>query len=316
MSDSFVSAVAARSADVVWHWESEASDMQTLTAGFDVQAQGMPLLLRRVLIGNAPPSTILVHEFIRALRVGSEQDLAKVYDALRRPVRELLYRQEKCLGTDACKALRTAVDAGATQGRDSVDSLAEIQLDLTLDELRQRIGSHGLDALRELPARFARCRSSSADDLVIQRAFARRYSVSGRPFFTFHMDTAAMTANVALADDALHDGGRLLALVGADGLRSIERREGEATVHPSSLLHGVSMMRGAGVRYSLIVFYRSREAEEAERREWHDDSRALRAAVLNGVDVDRGMIRNIMETHRIRSSWWGSSTGSGDADGG
>ena len=78
------------------------------------------------------------------------------------------------------------------------------------------------------------------------------------------MDSAALTANVALADDDGHEGGRLLALVGGEGLFAIERSEGEATVHPSDLLHGVTRMRGGAARYSLIVFYRAVELEEAD----------------------------------------------------
>ena len=37
-------------------------------------------------------------------------------------------------------------------------------------------------------------------------------------------------------------------------MHSIRRAEGEATVHSSSLLHGVTRMR-SGVRYSLIMFF-------------------------------------------------------------
>ena len=43
--------------------------------------------------------------------------------------------------------------------------------------------------------------------LVIKRAFVRRYTACERPWFTLHMDTAALTANVALASDALHEEG-------------------------------------------------------------------------------------------------------------
>ena len=62
-----------------------------------------------------------------------------------------------------------------------------------------------------------------------------------------------MTVNVALVDDADFDGGQLIALYGRR-LRSISRASGDATVHSSRLLHGVTRM-GAGVRYSLIVFF-------------------------------------------------------------
>ena len=57
----------------------------------------------------------------------------------------------------------------------------------------------------------------------------------------FHCDEAAVTVNVACADDARHAGGRLVCVVG-DELRTLERDEGEATVHPSSLLHAVTAM--------------------------------------------------------------------------
>ena len=59
--------------------------------------------------------------------------------------------------------------------------------------------------------------------------------------------------NVALSADADVVGGKLMALCGGE-IRSIEREEGEATVHDSSLLHGVSRVYD-GLRYSLIMFY-------------------------------------------------------------
>ena len=69
-----------------------------------------------------------------------------------------------------------------------------------------------------------------------------------------HTDIARRTVNVALSDVETHSGGgQLLGLF--DGkLRVIERRKGDATAHPSELLHGVSRMR-EGKRYSLIVFF-------------------------------------------------------------
>ena len=90
---------------------------------------------------------------------------------------------------------------------------------------------------------------------------ARRYASAGgeQPWTSFHFDNAAVTVNVALSDDAaLAGGGKLLGVYGG-AVHPIDRAEGEATVHSSSLLHGVSRMRG-GVRYSLIVFYRAAPA--------------------------------------------------------
>ena len=86
------------------------------------------------------------------------------------------------------------------------------------------------------------------------------HDASQRPWFGFHCDRAALTANVALADDSRHVGGRLLALVD-HALLEIQRGEGEAIIHPSELLHGVSSMR-SGTRYSLIVFWTREDAAE------------------------------------------------------
>jgi len=94
--------------------------------------------------------------------------------------------------------------------------------------------------------------------LVVRQCFVRRYTPMTRPWFTFHTDAAALTANIALSDDDAHRGGRLLALLEGE-VCCIARAEGEATIHPSTLLHGVSRMTG-GVRFSLIVFYETSEA--------------------------------------------------------
>jgi len=123
-----------------------------------------------------------------------------------------------------------------------------------------------MERLRQLPQAFA-CEpsraahlypagSSSTQDsrLQIHQIFARRYTTQGRPWFGFHRDKGPLTVNVALSPDEWHDGGRLLGIY-EGRVHSIERDEGEATVHPSTLLHAVSRMQG-GVRYSLIVFYK------------------------------------------------------------
>ena len=84
----------------------------------------------------------------------------------------------------------------------------------------------------------------------------RRYSASGgddQPWTSFHFDAAHTTVNVALSDDGDFEGGKLLGLF--DGAVSVVgRAEGDATVHTSSLLHGVSRM-WSGCRYSLIMFF-------------------------------------------------------------
>ena len=92
--------------------------------------------------------------------------------------------------------------------------------------------------------------------------FVRRYSTTTRPWIPFHCDSAAVTVNVALSGDGGMEGGRLLAVY-AGAVREVGggdgRREGEATVHASSLLHAVTRMTEGGggdrYRYSLIAFF-------------------------------------------------------------
>ena len=68
-----------------------------------------------------------------------------------------------------------------------------------------------------------------------------------------HADVAAVTINVALSSEVDASGGRLLGVFNG-AVRAIERRAGDATVHSSSLLHGVSRMT-TGERYTLILFF-------------------------------------------------------------
>jgi factor associated with neutral sphingomyelinase activation len=70
-----------------------------------------------------------------------------------------------------------------------------------------------------------------------------------------------------IAADEAHTGGRLLAILD-DGLHEIRREEGEATVHPSDVLHAVTAVR-EGVRYSLLLFF-FLEALAHERTEYVD----------------------------------------------
>ena len=172
------------------------------------------------------------------------------------------------LDASSCATLRAAVDARRSVAKDSVDHSAEHQLNLTLEELREIVGPAAVASLLELPQRLqaelsgagATPAEASAASFRIE-CFVRRYKREERPFIGFHCDQAAFTCNVALADDALHEGGRLVCV--ADGeLQEIARQEGEATVHPSALLHAVSAMQ-RGIRYSMILFFHRITAEAA-----------------------------------------------------
>ena len=114
--------------------------------------------------------------------------------------------------------------------------------------------------------------------------FVRRFSAATRPWIKMHADVAGVTVNVALTDEggatdcgggesceggeacggscgegndgsaAGRAGGGVLLGVYDGAVRALARRAGDATVHPSSLLHGVSRMH-EGERYTLILFF-------------------------------------------------------------
>eukprot|EP00966_Prymnesium_polylepis_P158154 3655517-Prymnesium_polylepis.2 len=153
---------------------------------------------------------------------------------------------------------------------DSVDGLFNHDHVLTEDMLRDIVGEQAVCALLQLPARWVAAAAAAGHRIAAglvggtfvlggkdRTCFARRYSPDThhdeQPFTSFHFDAARVTINVAISGDDAVDGGRLLGVFD-NAVQTITRSEGEATVHSSSLLHGVSMMRG-GVRYSLIMFF-------------------------------------------------------------
>lgn len=160
-----------------------------------------------------------------------------------------------------CAALRREVDARRSVFRDSVDKMPEHQLDLRREELERLVGVPTVARLWRLPAQLAAQRGTSEVGAPAGRSepryrvelFVRRYSRGTRPLLNFHRDACAVTVNVALADDAAHEGGHLLAVLD-DRVRLLSRAEGEATVHPSTVLHAVSGVT-SGVRYSLLLFF-------------------------------------------------------------
>jgi len=174
------------------------------------------------------------------------------------------------LDASSCKILCDAVDETRSCYPDSVDRLPEHQLDLRRDELEALIGADAVGELWRLPRWLLSQRESGIPGVCSDTSdgsalyttpepnyrveiFVRRYSRSTRPLIGFHRDGCAVTINVALSDDNAHTGGRLLAVLN-DGLHVLRREAGEATVHPSSILHAVSAME-SGTRYSLLLFF-------------------------------------------------------------
>lgn len=241
---------------------------------FAAQAARMPLPLRRLIVCGVPPSDVTAAAVIHALRLPITQfRSASAALAPRKFGSEspLLMRLPNLLDAEACSRLRAAVSANAhaMQRADSVDGLADHQLNLTsLAELERYVGSEAMKRLQEMPRAFfgraGLAGVSSGAQLAISQIFIRRYAHTARPWFGFHRDTGPLTVNVALADDSLHQGGRLLGLMDGE-VRLIERREGEGTVHPSTLLHGVSRMLEGPPRFSLICFYREQQAKQRQQ---------------------------------------------------
>ena len=256
MSRSYLAAVSLRHADM-------------LSARFMAAADAMDPLVRSLLVDNVDPQTIPAAELLRALRQdGSAHDWAS-RETEGRSVRNV----PQALLPHECAVLRAAVDAANMNLIDSVDGLLEHQLNLDVDEFTALLGEDAVARLRALALSVHDDMGLSVPDTAASRAaalaagvcaapfadqphemFVRRYSAQTRPWLRFHCDRSLLTMNIALSDDAAHDGGRLLAIL-EGRVGRCERSEGTATCHASTLLHAVTSMSGEGVRYSLILFY-------------------------------------------------------------
>ena len=227
----------------------------------------MPPLATRLLVCNESPSSVmpaaLLREQVESHRVKhcTLFNLRTARTALG-AAKGAVLSAHAVLSRAACAALREAVDVQGINRVDSVDGLPNRDLLCTEEALGQVIGQRALRTLLELPGRYAAAGDSGLDPrgFVLnngRKCFARRYSADtprqDQPLTSFHFDGATVTVNVALTSDDAIEGGRLLGVYGG-AVQAISRQEGDATVHSSSLLHAVSMMR-RGVRYSLIMFF-------------------------------------------------------------
>jgi predicted 2-oxoglutarate/Fe(II)-dependent dioxygenase YbiX len=155
------------------------------------------------------------------------------------------------LDEKASTALRAQVDAHASLRRGNTDQMPEFTLHLDAERLHALLGSAAAPLLT-LPGRFTQ-QGGSSRELLLRECFVRKFSAETRPWIKMHADVAAVTINVALSSEVDASGGRLLGVFNG-AVRAIERRAGDATVHSSSLLHGVSRMT-TGERYTLILFF-------------------------------------------------------------
>jgi hypothetical protein len=140
-------------------------------------------------------------------------------------------------------------------------STAETQLDEVLkliDEVddNQYLAKLALYArekafMKDMPAALL-VALSVRDTELMHRVFDRVVD-NGRVLRTvFQMIRSGQFKNKA-GKGRVGGGGALLGVYGGE-VRAICRKEGDATVHSSKLLHGVTAM-ARGVRYSLIVFF-------------------------------------------------------------
>ena len=227
-----------------------------LTAAFRAQAGSMPTAVRAVLVDGATPASVSTADLFRALRLTEPAYRAAIKGAALSAESAVL-QVPGALSPAACRALRLAVDERAQAKVDTVDGCPDHQLNLDRSALEQLVGTDAVAALWSLPAAFSKLRGVPALGAGFSvETFVRRYSAVTRPWIPFHCDSATITCNVALADDAEGDG-RLVAIYD-NQVRAVNRREGEATIHASTLMHGVTAMRSTrNVRYSLILFLRA-----------------------------------------------------------
>ena len=229
-------------------------------APFQAQAARMPPLVRSLLVGGGDKDLVGVRPMaLFAELLLSEDAFRDAERGATQVLSEAVLQRREVLAAAECQRLRGAVDAGQTTNRDTVDGAPDHQLNLNKSAFAAVVGAEAAGRV-DLVAKDFAVRMGGVE-LGPGAVFVRRYSRDTRPWIPFHCDSATVTVNIALNSDVedaaggAEEGGKLL--VACEGaMRCLSRREGDATVHSSGLLHGVSSLRGDGARYSLIVFYR------------------------------------------------------------
>ena len=221
---------------------ADASTLPPLLEPFNSLAASMSPPLHALLVENATPTALDTSALLEGLPLGlppGEPSDASIMPAL--------------LDATQCAALSAAVDGQRESMPDTVDGAVDLQLNLSQSELEALIGAERVEAIFAAGRALDVQRGGSGErELPLVEAFVRRYTPDTRPFHPLHQDRAAITVNVALAADDAHGGGRLVSVF-STGARRFERAEGDATVHLSRIVHGVTRMT-SGQRYSLIVF--------------------------------------------------------------
>ena len=148
------------------------------------QALAMEMPVRRLLAHNAPPSSVPAGAVVHSLHFAEDQFRESVA-SLSLSEDNALLRRQSILDHGSCAALRAAVDKAAGSSPDSVDGLAEHQLDFRdLDALTSLIGLEAVTRLKQLPTEFARLKPRAkalgvrASALRVSSVFVRRYTAT------------------------------------------------------------------------------------------------------------------------------------------
>ena len=120
---------------------------------------------------------------------------------------------------------------------------ADFKLRLEMSELRELVdnSSGEVDRLIKLLGQPSCC-----------KVWLRRTEAAPGQVIAFHRDVSRRTLQVPLNNPAEYDGGRLVFASAAGELLATPRRAGSATLHDSSVVHGVTELT-RGVRYALFL---------------------------------------------------------------
>jgi hypothetical protein len=160
-----------------------------MDASFVTLAAAMPPTLRHVLVDGAGPSAVSLPALLAELDIPAEAVASNT------PVTH----HRAALDGDACAALRRVIEAGFSNGVDTVDGAANSQLRISFGRLEDLIGATAARRLAvELPIEF--CRGHAQHSALLEkllrwsakpdhaevdaevRILGRRYALDSRPW--------------------------------------------------------------------------------------------------------------------------------------
>uniref|UniRef100_A0A7S3NQV5 Prolyl 4-hydroxylase alpha subunit Fe(2+) 2OG dioxygenase domain-containing protein n=1 Tax=Aureoumbra lagunensis TaxID=44058 RepID=A0A7S3NQV5_9STRA len=187
---------------------------------------------------------------LHSVLASDPESLESSLRALSRSAHESLRILEALIPADECASLCKLCDENVFSqlAQDNVDRLPDFQVNVdTLTNLP--VSEETRSLLADLPRSLFDCQSSPSRIGI----FIRRYCSETRPYFPWHIDGNAFTANVALSSPNDYSGGHLRVLV-EDSIRTLKRNQGDVTVHTNAVCHAVSPV-DFGVRHTMLLFY-------------------------------------------------------------